>query len=179
MFYMRILLPLLAALSLAAADIPRQAPELVINTPGGTPVRLSQQKGKAVVVCFILTTCPHCQKTIGLLSPMQKEFAPRGLQVLATAINQGSALLVPEFVRSFMPTFPVGFNDPSIAVDFMQHPPATIPYMPMIAFVDKQGLIREQHEGNDESYFNDQQEQHLRKSIEALLNPPAAPKKKK
>jgi hypothetical protein len=177
---MRHLLRLLAlALPLAAADIPRQAPELVINTPGGNPVKLSQYKGKAMVVCFILTTCPHCQKTIGLLTPLQKEYGPRGFQVLSSAINQGSALLVPEFVRTFMPTFPVGFDDPSVAVDFMQHPPAAVPYMPMIAFIDRQGMIREQHEGNDEAYFNDQQEQHLRKSIEALLNPPAAAAKKK
>jgi thiol-disulfide isomerase/thioredoxin len=161
----------LMALPLIGADLPRQAPELKINTPAGTPLKLSQYKGKTVAVVFILTTCPHCQKTIGLLGPLQKEYGPRGFQVIASSIEAGSAMSVPGFVRDFKPPFPVGFNDPSVAVEFMQHPPSLIPHMPMIAFVDRQGVIREQHEGDDSLFFSDQQEQNLRRAIETLLPP--------
>ena len=183
MFLSRPILAVLAALPLAfaparAADLPRQAPELVINTTGGTPIKLSQYRGKVVAVCFILTTCPHCQKTIGLLIPMQNEYGPRGFQVLASAIEQGAAFALPRFLQTFNPPFPVGFNDPSVAIDFMQHPAMLVPMMPMLAFVDRQGKIRDQHEGNDEKFFEDQQEQNIRKQIEALLNPaPGAQKK--
>ena len=159
-----------------AADVPRKAPFLSIRMPEGKSIVLSDYRGKVVAMCFILTTCPHCQKTVGLLNQMQAEFGPRGFQALASAIEQGSAFAVPAFVRNFAVQFPVGFNDPQIAIDFMQHPPAAIPLMPMIALVDREGYIREQHEGNDSAFFNDQQEANLRKSIESLLSPAAAKK---
>src|SRR5215475_1962307 len=113
------LVPLTVAL---AADLPRQAPELVIKTNARTPIKLSTYKGKPVVVVFILTTCPHCQHTVELLGPLQKEYGSRGVQVLASAIEQGSDVAVAQFVQTFKPPFPVGFDDPLIAIDFMQHP---------------------------------------------------------
>ena len=170
-------IPLLVATALAA-DLPRKAPELSINVPGAKPVLLSQYRGKVVAVCFILTTCPHCQKTIGHMVKLQKEYGPRGFQVLASAIEQGAALAVPNFAKTFQTPFPVGFNDPQTAVDFLQHPPMLIPLMPMLAFVDRQGMIRDQHEGNDEAFFGAEQEQNLRKQIESLLSDGAAGAKK-
>ena len=162
-------LPLIFAAA-RAADLPRQAPEVLINMNSGNPVRLSQYRGKVVAMCFILTTCPHCQKTIGYLSQMQNEYGPRGFQVLASAIEQGSAFAVPRFLQTFKPPFPVGYNDGSVAVEFMQHPQMLTPMMPMLAFVDRQGMIRDQHEGNDEVFFGEQQEQNLRKQIESMLS---------
>jgi len=162
-------LPLIFAAA-RAADLPRQAPEVLINMIAGNPVRLSQYRGKVVAMCFILTTCPHCQKTIGYLSQMQNEYGPRGFQVLASAIEQGSAFAVQRFLQTFKPPFPVGYNDGSVAVEFMQHPQMLTPMMPMLAFVDRQGMIRDQHEGNDEVFFGEQQEQNLRKQIESMLS---------
>jgi thiol-disulfide isomerase/thioredoxin len=163
------LLPLIVPAS-PAADLPRKAPELMINMNSGNPTQLSRYKGKVVAVCFILTTCPHCQRTVGLLTGLQNEFGPKGFQTIASAIDQGAAFAVPRFIAAFRPSFPVGFSDPSVAVDFMQHPPMMVPMMPMLAFVDRQGNVREQHEGDDSKFFNDQQEQNLRSRIEFYLN---------
>ena len=77
----------LAAAFAADPVIPRPAPDFAINLVGGQQIQLSQYKGKVVVLAFILTTCPHCQKTIGYLSAIQKEYAPRGVQVIASAIE--------------------------------------------------------------------------------------------
>src|SRR4051794_15722031 len=43
------------------APVPRKAPEFVFNIQDGSQLLLSSQKGKAVVVAFMFTTCPHCQ----------------------------------------------------------------------------------------------------------------------
>jgi thiol-disulfide isomerase/thioredoxin len=77
----------LTAPAVQAINVPRQSPELAINLSGGKQVLLSQYQGKVVVVAFILTWCPHCQKTIGYLSKDQTTYGPRGLQVLASAIE--------------------------------------------------------------------------------------------
>jgi len=167
----------LAAVVVHAANLPRQAQELTVSLDGGKKVLLSQYKGKVVAVCFILTGCSHCQKTIGFLTKAQKDLGPRGFQVLASAIEPDSAAHVAAFIKQFDTPFPVGFNDGSIAVNWMQHPTMLIPHMPLLAFVDKQGNVRAQFEGDDEKFFNDQQEQNLRTQIEALLKEGAPAKK--
>ena len=89
--------------------------------------------------------------------------------MVACAIENGSQLAVPAFIKNFNPPFPVGYNDGSTALDFMQHSMVKMPIMPMLAFIDRQGMIRAQFEADDEKFFGDQHEQNLRAQIEALL----------
>jgi peroxiredoxin len=165
----------LAAPMVQAATIPRPAPDFAINLPAGTPNRISQYKGKTVVLAFILTYCSHCQKSVGFLSKFQQEFGARGLQVLASAIDAPTA--VPAFIHQFNPPFPVGYNTNEEAMGFMQHVPMMVPYMPMIAVIDKDGVIRAQYEGNDPFMSEGVQERNLRTQIEALLKSGAPGKK--
>jgi thiol-disulfide isomerase/thioredoxin len=166
------LIPLLAQ----AAEPLRKAPQYTINRNGAPPLTLSQYIGKPVVLAFILTYCSHCQRTVGFLIKDQNEYGPRGLQVLACAIENGAQLAVPAFIKNFNPPFPVGYNDGSTALDFMQHPVVKVPIMPMLAFIDRQGMIRAQFEADDEKFFGDEHGQNLRTQIEALLKV-GAPKK--
>jgi len=174
-----LLLLLLFVPAARPAELPRPAPEYIIKLDDGKTLELSQYKGKAVVLAFILTYCSHCQRTIGFLIQDQNEYGPRGLQVLASAVESGAQLAVPSFIKTFNPPFPVGYNDDqgTAAMSFMQHPVMKIPLMPMLAFIDRQGVIRAQYEGDDANFFGDQHEQNLRKEIEALLKP-AQPVKK-
>lgn len=47
---------LLLSLAAFAAELPRKAPELTIPLPTGGQVKLSDYRGKVVVLAFILTT---------------------------------------------------------------------------------------------------------------------------
>jgi peroxiredoxin len=164
-----------AALLAAAAPqtLPRKAPDWTIDTPEGKPLALGQYKGKAVVLAFILTTCPHCRKTVGFLAKDQQTYGPRGLQVLASAIDQGVPGVVPPFVKELQLPFPVGYNtDGNAILALMGYDRSRLHLMPLVLFIDRQGMIREEHEGIEEqNYFNDRQEQNLQKSIEAILGP--------
>jgi len=158
------------ASAVVAVDLPRKSPDFTIQMPAGKPIVLSQYKGKAVVLAFILTTCPHCQRAVSCLTRDAREFAPRGLQVLAAAVENGAADHVPGFIRAFNPSFPVGYTaDYDAVYDFMHHPRNTVPHMPLISFIDKTGMIRAQYEGNDPFLDMTTIEANLRKSIEELL----------
>jgi peroxiredoxin len=166
----------LVSISLAAAaaqQVPRKAPEWTIATTGGKPIALSQYQGKAVLLAFILTTCPHCRTTVGYLAKDQRTYGPRGFQVLASAIDMGVPGVIPPFVKELQLPFPVGYNtDGNAMLAFMGYDRNHLPHMPILLFIDRQGTIREQHEGTDEqNFFNGRQEQNLQKSIEALLAP--------
>jgi len=159
---------LLALLVLAApaADLPRKTPDFTINLLDGKKLTLSQYKGHAVVLAFILTSCTHCQETVRALSKLQNDYAGRGLQVLASAIEQDARSHIRLFIRNFAPPFPVGYNTGAEAGSFLP-PTGKLPLMPLVGFIDRQGILRAQHEG-EEPFFNDP-ERNLRKEIEALL----------
>ncbi|SRR5581483_3928022 len=160
----------LAVLSLSAiaAEIPRRSPEFAISLNNGKQVLLSQYRGKVVALIFILTYCPHCQKTIGYLSQLQNEYGPRGFQVLASAIEDMASMAVPDFIKRFQPPFPVGYNERNTVLEYLQHPVMFRLLMPQIVFVDRQGTIRAQYSGDDK-FFGEDQEKNLRAQIESLL----------
>src|SRR5260370_12013946 len=91
----------------ASTDPPRPSPEFSIRlTPSGQ-FSPTDYKGKVVVLACILTTCPHCQAAVGMLSGLQREHGPRGLQVLAGAFNPMANMLVPAFINQFHPKLTV------------------------------------------------------------------------
>ena len=149
-----------------AADLPRNGLDFTIHMPGGKELPLSQYKGHPIILAFILTSCPHCQHAVQILSQLQTEYGPRGLQVLASAVEQDSQSHVNLFIRNFAPKFPVGYNSGAEAGRFL---PTTgkVPLMPVLGFIDRQGVLRAQHEG-EEPFFNDL-EQSLRHEIAVLL----------
>ncbi len=161
----------------AAALVPRPSPDFAISLGQGKQVRISQFKGKTVVVAFILTYCSHCQKTIGALSRIQKEYSARGLQVLASATEDMAAAALPGFLRQFDPPFPVGVNTTDEFITYMQHPTMLQLYMPGLVFIDKSGVIQAQYEGRDSFLEETSLEKNIRAQVESMLTPPAAPKK--
>jgi len=69
------------------------------------------------------------------------------------------------FVKNFAPPFPVGYNSGAEAYALI-HPTGKLPMVPLLAFIDKRGILRAQHEG-EEPFFTDL-EANLRREIEAL-----------
>ena len=177
-----VLASLLCAATIAtAAPLPRPSPDFAIRlTPSGE-VSPTHYKGKVVVLAFIQTTCPHCQKTTGVLSGLQREYGARGLQVLASAFNPMANMLVPDFIKQFQPAFPVGWNERMDVLGYLDHSPMLQMYVPVLVLIDRNGMIRNQYLGDDP--FQVDQEKNLRQAIESLLKEPAkagpAPAKKK
>jgi thiol-disulfide isomerase/thioredoxin len=153
----------------AAPQVPRPSPEFAINLTSGGQVLLSHYKGKVVALVFILTTCPHCQSTTLLLNKLQREYGPRGFQVLETAFNDMAGMLVPDFAARFKPEFPLGYNNRDSVMEYLQLSPMFRTYVPLIVFVDRKGVIRAQHGGEEDFFKEDQQEQNMRNMIESLL----------
>src|ERR1039457_6417964 len=168
----------MAAAPARAAVLPRPSPDFAINLGQGKQIHISQYKGKTVVVAFILTYCSHCQMVIGVLSKMQKEYGPRGLQVLASATEDMAATALPGFLRQFDPPFPVGINTTAEFTAYIQHPTMLQLYMPALVFIDKDGIIQAQFEGRDPILEETNVEKNIRAKVEEMLKPPvAAPKK--
>lgn len=164
---------LVAALVLSAsfafaAQIPRPAPELTFTLPNGQKELLSKHKGKVVLLEFILTTCPHCQDSARVISKLNTELGPRGLQPLAVAINEDADLK--GFISQYGVNYPLGKAHRDVAYSFMQHSvmqPGF--YVPQVVLIDRTGVIRAQFSGAD-SFVSSNMEKNFRGAVEKLLN---------
>ncbi len=158
----------LMAGSLWAATIPRQSPDFTIQLTDGKQVKVSDYRGKVLCLTFILTTCPHCQKTTQLWDNIYPQLAFRGFAVVEAALNENPD--ISSFVSQYKVPFPVGTAAVLPALDYIQWPRDKRPLVPFLVFIDRNGVIRAQYTGVDEKFFDNQQEQHMRDEAEKLLS---------
>ncbi|HEY3837490.1 MAG TPA: TlpA disulfide reductase family protein [Bryobacteraceae bacterium] len=150
------------------APVPRKAPEFVFNLQDGKQFLLSSLRGKVVAIAFMFTTCPHCQALCPILANIQKDYAAKGVQFVGDVINEDAKDGLLNFNTLYVRNaFPVGWSTQDAALEFLKHPDKHY-YVPMMAFVDRAGMIRSQYIGNDEAFFGSQ-DKSIRAELDKLL----------
>jgi len=159
----------LATAVAAAPPVLRPAPDFHMTDPSGKSFDLSRYRGKVVVMQFLYTTCGHCQAAAQMLSRLQSELGPRGLQVIGIAFNPGSAQpgVVDEFVKTNHVNFPVGTSPMDPVLSYLGIPVVERFGVPQIVIVDRRGMIRAQSESQGTSQLTD--ESYLKPLLEELL----------
>jgi thiol-disulfide isomerase/thioredoxin len=156
---------------LTAADPARKAPPLTFNVPGQGQKTLADYHGKVVALEFIFTTCPHCQAASKLMTKLQTEYGPRGLQVIDVAVNQNADLLVENFAKDYQVNFPVGWTTSDQMTTFMGFTPGRF-VVPQLALIDRNGNIRYQTPATEDDHWDKlMKEEAIRQHIEELLGP--------
>ena len=161
----------LAALPLFAQEpqVPRKADNIAIQMAPGKYVWLSDYSGKTCILAFILTSCPHCQFTVGLLNHIRKDYPEKDAAVIASAIEPMSSLNIPDFLKKIAPAFPVGYNDQKYVAKFLGYGANDPLMMPQLVFIDRTGVIRVQYSGDNPALANDIQEKSLRDALEKTI----------
>lgn len=67
------------------------APDFMLPTTAGHRVRLSEQRGKPVVLVFLSGHCNHSHDTLPILAELKAKYGSQGLVILPVFINSGSA----------------------------------------------------------------------------------------
>jgi len=130
-------------------------------------LKLSEFRGKALAVEFLLTDCPHCQETAQVLEKLQRQYRARGLQAIAVAFNPDGPARLPELIKKLSLSFPAGTAPQLSAFQYLQLSFMKQYSVPFLAFVDGNGVIRAQFTGDDPFFKNT--EASMRSNIEALL----------
>src|SRR5579862_1152998 len=131
----------LAVSAFATPPVPRKSPEFTIMDPSGKPMLLSSLKGKIVVMPFMFTTCPHCQREAQMLTTLQKEFGPRGVLFVGTVFNDANGAMAAQFVKEFNIGFPVGYATRDQVVSYLGLSVLDRWVVPQVAIIDKKGNI--------------------------------------
>jgi peroxiredoxin len=132
------------------------APDFTLQDLSGKSVKLSDQKGKVVLVEFWATWCPPCRESIPTLEKLHRQYAAKGLVILAVSVDEGGLDAVKKFVAEHKMTYPVLQGTDDVTGKYM------VRLIPAMFLVDKQGNIKKQFMGGG----NDDE---LDKEIKALL----------
>jgi peroxiredoxin len=84
----------------------RRAPDFTLKDMNGKEVRLTQFKGKVVLINFWATWCGPCKYEIPLFVDLQKRFGSQGLSFLGISVDDEVDTLRP-FVAEYKMNYPV------------------------------------------------------------------------
>jgi len=151
----------------ATPPVPRKSPEFTITQPSGKQVLLSSLRGKIVVMPFMFTTCPHCQREAQMLTTLQKEFAARGVVMMGTVFNDANGTMANQFVNEFHVGFPVGYATRDQVVSYLGLSVLDRWVVPQVAIIDKNGNIVAQSAATGTPELQD--ETYLRNFLDKLV----------
>jgi peroxiredoxin len=163
---------LAAAIILSAAAVfavtPRPMADMPIPMVNSKPLDLKQFRGKWVLMAVISQECPPCIASIEILNRAQKDFGPRGLQVVGAVGDPNAQYSMGPFVQRYRPIFPLGYVNQDQIVrlgDFDKAAPHA--FVPIFIFIDRKGVVRQQVSGNEPFFTNE--EANLRAALTSLL----------
>lgn len=155
----------LSVILLAAAGV-RNATGYVIPLPKGSTYPIAAQKGRVVLFVMLETTCKSCGTTAQLLTRLQREYADKGVRIVAAAVDE-SEQNVDAFVTRYRPAYPVGFLNAQQFYQFGNIKPTEKPFVPILIFIDKGGMVRQQYPGNHD--FFKKLEPNLRQTLDGMI----------
>jgi thiol-disulfide isomerase/thioredoxin len=118
------------------------APVLVLKDLRGRALRLSDYKGKVVVLNFWATWCPPCRAEMPDLIRMQREYRSQGLQVVGITYPPEEIAEVRQFVRKLGVNYPIALG--TIETKSLFDETETLP---LTIVIDREGKVRERIEG--------------------------------
>ena len=116
-----------------------QAPDFKMKTIDGKTFKLSQLKGKTVVLDFWASWCPDCRKDAPEVVRMYKEYAPQGIEFVGVSMDTDM-----EAWRKACQQFGITYTQVSELKKFKETDIAKaygVKWIPSMVVVDKEGKV--------------------------------------
>jgi thiol-disulfide isomerase/thioredoxin len=150
---------------LTAKPSGRQIPEIqgIETWLNSAPIKLSEQKGKVILLQFWTFGCINCQRTLPSIIKWHKDYASQGLLVVSVhapeLLSERSISNVKRAVQQRGITYPVAIDS-----NFVTWKAFDNQYWPHLFLADRQGILRYDHIGEG-AY--DQTEQKIRELLKS------------
>jgi thiol-disulfide isomerase/thioredoxin len=117
---------------------------LELADPSGKPQRLSQWRGKVLVVNFWATWCEPCREEVPALVRAQMTLGPKGVQIVGIGIDSGPKIL--QFAKEYAINYPLAVAGVEI-VELTRRLGNRAGGLPYTLVLDRQGRFASTHLG--------------------------------
>jgi peroxiredoxin len=127
--------------NLRAADS-GPAPAWELKDVDGKTVKLSDYKGKVVVLDFWATWCPPCRKEIPGFVALQKQYGGQGLVVVGVSLDEDGPAVVKKFMKANAVNYPVVMGTEAVTAAY-----GGVSSIPTTFVIGRDGTIVSKHVG--------------------------------
>ncbi len=112
------------------------APDFQLATLDGSKVRLSDYRGKAVLLNFWATWCPPCKVEMPWFEDLQKQYGKDGLVVLGVAMDDSAPDQIAKFASDVGVNYPVLLGTNEVSDEY-----GDVEYLPTTFYIGRDGII--------------------------------------
>jgi peroxiredoxin len=113
-----------------------KAPQFDLRDLNGRTVRLSDYKGKVVLINFWATWCPPCRAEMPDLVRLQREHGKEGLQIIGITYPPETKSRVRRFAKSLKVNYPIILGTSEIKTRF-----SSDETLPLTVVIDRNGKV--------------------------------------
>src|SRR5664279_4161707 len=113
-----------------------QAPDFTLLTLDGSKVKLSDYRGKAVLLNFWATWCPPCKVEMPWFEDLQKQYGKDGLVVLGVAMDDSEPAAIAKFASELGVNYQVLLGTDQVSDDY-----GSVQYLPTTFFIGRDGAV--------------------------------------
>ena len=126
---------------IALANSRKTAPDFTLSDPKGVSVKLSDYKGRVVLLDFWATWCGGCKVEIPWYMEFQSKYKDGGLSVIGVSMDEDGWKSVKPFLEKNPMNYSVVVGDSALAKLY------GVDSMPMTLLIDRDGKIAASHVG--------------------------------
>lgn len=123
----------------------KPAPEFLLEDIRGMEMKLSDFKGRVVILDFWATWCPPCREEIPHFASLYDEYRDKGLDVIGIAMDRNPGMVLPDFIKDNGINYPILLGNQDIYDSY-----GGIAAIPTTFIIDKEGNIRKKYIGYNE-----------------------------
>ena len=112
------------------------APDFTLQSLDGKTVRLSDFRGKPVVLNFWATWCGPCKIEMPWFVDFQKQYKQAGVQFLGVAMDDASTKDIAEFAESMKVNYPILIGKETVGDAY-----GGVQFLPETFYIDRNGKV--------------------------------------
>ena len=144
----------------AAGDLPgSSAPDFVLKSVSGENLRLSEYRGRVVMLSFWASWCGECRSQLEGLATLYERYGSAGFELLTVSLDRDRDQ-VADIASAVKAGYPV-LHDAAGEVGRSYE----VSSMPLVVLIDRDGVVRDVFEGYRRGH-----EEHYLARVRELLN---------
>src|SRR6266404_6514128 len=112
------------------------APDFSLESLDGKSMRLSDLRGKAVLLNFWATWCGPCKIEMPWFVDLQKQYGPQGLQIVGVAMDDASKEDISKFAKDMGVNYPILLGKEAVGESY-----GGVGVLPTTFFIDRDGKL--------------------------------------